>query len=103
MTQEETIESMRYELGQDAAQRGDPLHDGASEEFYHGYADKKPTAWRGSSNVTPRLFGKGAEQSKEWVCICGYHNPRYVQRKCWECGLNRKLAEHAKHMPDLDQ
>lgn len=98
MTQEETIEGMRYELGKEAAQKGEPLHEDSSEEFYHGYADAKPTAWRGSSNVTPRLFGKGAQHNEEWTCLCGYVNPRYIRKKCWQCGVPKSSVDEANEI-----
>jgi len=96
MTQGETIESMRYELGRDSAQKGEPLHEGASEEFYHGYTDVKKSAWSGSSNVMPRTFARGGSQPEEWVCLCGHHNPRYVQKNCWKCGVAKVVVEEAK-------
>jgi hypothetical protein len=88
--EQETVESMRYELGRDAKQKGEPLHEGASEEFYHGYSDGKGPG----SNVMPKKFGKGRFKRTEWTCICGYHNKRYLN-SCWICGTQRGLAQDA--------
>lgn len=83
----ERIEEMRYELGKDLAQQGEPLHKGASEEFRHGYM-----SWRGGSNTTPKKFGKGLDPFyRAWVCVCGRDNRRYHTR-CQDCGLNRATA-----------
>jgi hypothetical protein len=88
----EDIEGMRYELGKESAQKGETLHKGASEEFMHGYTDTKPSAWGGSSNVMPRLFGKGNDPSyKDWTCVCGSENRRFYKR-CPMCNLSRQNA-----------
>ena len=86
------VEDMRYELGRDAAAKGEPLHDGASEEYRHGYS-----TYRGGfgSNITPRLFGKGRFYLTDWTCICGRENKRYL-RNCYDCGLSRGEAARAK-------
>jgi len=95
MSDEKTIEGMRYELGRESAQKGDPLHEGASEEFYHGYTDARPTAWAGSSNVMPRLFGKGRVVREDpWDCVCGERNRHYYPR-CQMCGISYSLAKEA--------
>ena len=84
------VEDMRYELGRDAAQRGDQLHETASEEFRHGYS-----SYRGGwgSNVMPRKFGKGQPDPsyRDWTCTCGRENERYYKR-CPDCGLSRQIA-----------
>lgn len=83
------IEDMRYELGRDAALKGEPLHDSASEEFRHGYAS---TRWSGGSNVSPKLFGKGNNPYyRDWTCTCGTDNKRYWKR-CPMCNLAREIA-----------
>lgn len=90
------IEDMRYELGRDAAQRGDQLHDNASEEFTNGYK-----SYRGfGSNVTPAKFGKGATTGvTSWFCVCGHENRsnRIAKRGgevvCWLCGVQREYSE----------
>lgn len=81
------IEEMRKELGEKAARNGEPLHEGASDEFKRGYRS-------GSfgSNVTPPKFGRGAEIRAPWTCICGKLNPKYV-RKCFDCGLSQNEGE----------
>ena len=90
MSEDETIESMRHELGRDAAQKGDPLHKGASEEFVHGYS-----SWAGGSNVTPKKFGKGLDLYYiDWTCVCGCENRRY-HKQCQDCGLRRETAIEA--------
>ncbi len=99
MSEEVKIEEMRYELGRDFAQKGEPLHEGASEEFYHGYTDVKKSAWSGSSNVMPRQFGKGGSSTQPWICLCGHHNPRYIRHKCWKCGVEKSVVDHAKTIP----
>ena len=90
MSEDNTIEEMRHELGKDSAQKGDPLHKGASEEFVRGYS-----SWNGSSNVMPRHFGKGRSPREPWVCLCGHHNPRYIQKNCWQCGVPKSLVDEA--------
>lgn len=91
MSEEIQIEEMRRELGRDMAQKGEPLHEGASEEFVRGYS-----SWAGSSNVMPRKFGKGGAESKEWTCICGYSNPRYIKKRCYLCGVEKTVSDQAK-------
>lgn len=87
----ERVEDMRYELGRDAAQRGEALHENASEEFRHGYS-----SYRGfGSNVAPRRFGAGNNTyHREWECVCGRINARYL-RQCFDCGLSRASALEA--------
>lgn len=84
------VEDMRYELGRDAAAKGEPLHGTASEEFKHGYSSHKGFG----SNVTPRMFGKGREGRKPWTCLCGTENRRY-RNQCAMCGLSRLDAIRA--------
>ena len=72
MTEEQKVEDMRYELGREAKQKGEPLHEGASEEYRRGYG-----SYRGfGSNVIPRRFGRGANKRVEWTCICGHTNKK---------------------------
>lgn len=90
------VEDMRYELGRDAARKGEPLHEGASEEYRHGYTSAR---WAGGSNVTPKLFGKGNDMLyRDWTCTCGRENKRYWKR-CPDCGLNRATAILASETP----
>lgn len=98
MSEENTAEDMRYELGREYAQKGEKLHDGASEEFVRGYSSYKGFG----SNVSPRKFGKGALMRQEtWTCVCGHENSSRVKRKiaghivCWQCGVERGLTERA--------
>lgn len=99
MSEEDRVEDMRYELGREYAQKGEPLYEGASEEFVRGYSN-----YRGfGSNVAPRKFGKGGYIPKEWTCVCGHVNSARVRRKvagvgevCWQCGVARKLTEQAE-------
>lgn len=99
MSEEDTGEDMRYELGRDYAMEGKELHDGASEEFVRGYS-----SYRGfGSNVSPKKFGKGAHIPKDWTCICGHVNNARVRRRvaglgevCWQCGLARTTAERSE-------
>lgn len=88
MSEETTAEDMRFELGRDAALRGDPLHENASEEFRRGYSSSRGFG----SNVTPRKFGAGNDsQYHDWVCACGNNNKRYLKR-CFVCNLPRASA-----------
>lgn len=81
------VEDMRYELGKDAAQRGDRLHENASEEFRNGYS-----SWSGGSNVEPKKFGKGNDPFyRDWTCTCGQENKRYW-KQCPMCGISRTIA-----------
>lgn len=90
MSEEQKIEDMRYELGRDAKQQGEPLHEGASEEYRRGY-----NSYRGfGSNVQPRLFGRGASRPSEWTCVCGHTNKRYLVQ-CEVCMVRRSLALQA--------
>lgn len=98
MSEEQTAEDMRYELGRDYAQQGKQLHEGASEEFARGYSSYKGFG----SNTTPKKFGKGGHQPKDWTCVCGHVNNARVRRKvaglgevCWACGIARSLSERA--------
>lgn len=85
------IEDMRYELGRDAAQKGEQLHNGASEEYRNGYSSYKGFG----SNVSPRLFGKGRDMLRDWKCVCGRSNRRYL-RRCYDCGLSKFEAARAE-------
>lgn len=97
MSEEDTVEDMRYELGRDYAQQGQPLHENASEEFVRGYS-----SYRGfGSNVSPKKFGKGGRKPQAWTCICGHENSAIIRRKvagrevCWQCGVERGMTELA--------
>jgi hypothetical protein len=98
MSEEDRVDDMRYEYGRDAAIAGEALHEGASEEFERGYR-----SYRGfGSNVSPRKFGKGGQVPKEWTCTCGNVNSARIRRKvggrevCWQCGIERALAQKAQ-------
>lgn len=90
------VENIRYEPGKEARQKGETLHEGASEEFRRGW-------YRGrggfGSNVTPRKFGKGGSVESGWLCICGHENRsdrRFVkagQELCWLCGTARSFVD----------
>lgn len=88
----ERVEEMRYELGRDAAQRGERLHENASEEFRRGYDSSRGGF---GSNVSPRKFGMGGHHLSEWTCICGRVNARYL-KQCFDCGLSRASAMEAQ-------
>lgn len=98
MSDETRTEDMRYELGRDYAQQGKELHEGASEEFVHGYQSYKGFG----GNTTAKKFGKGGYRPKNWTCVCGHVNNARVRRKvagvgevCWQCGTARSLSEQA--------
>lgn len=98
MSEENSAEDMRYELGRDYAQQGQKLHDGASEEFVRGFSSYKGFG----SNVSPRKFGKGGHLPKDWTCVCGHLNNGRIRRRvagvgevCWQCGVGRTAAEQA--------
>lgn len=100
MSEEINTEDMRYELGREYAQKGTPLHEGASEEFVRGY-----TSYKGfGSNVTPAKFGKGGYIPKDWTCVCGHVNNARIRRRvagvgevCWQCGVARSLSDKANN------
>jgi hypothetical protein len=85
------VGDIRYEIGKDAAIKGEPLHDGASEEYRRGYQSYKGFG----SNVMPRKFGAGRDTRTDWECICGCVNRRYLVQ-CSQCGLRKGAAEMAK-------
>lgn len=89
------VENIRYELGKEAKQKGETLHENASEEFQRGYSK------RGfSSNVSPRNFGKGFDGRTAWHCLTCAHenNPRRRlmqagRELCWNCRMPRDWVE----------
>lgn len=87
-SEQNTVETMRYELGREAKQKGEPLHDGASEEYTRGYHSYGGIF---GSNVAPRRFGAGSRERTEWTCVCGELNKRY-RNQCFLCGVHRHLA-----------
>jgi hypothetical protein len=90
------VENIRYELGKEARQKGESLHNEASEEFRRGW-------YRGrggfGSNITPRKFGKGNTTTDTWECVCGYENVpsrkfvRAGRELCWQCGTERSYSD----------
>jgi hypothetical protein len=92
MSDEQRTENMRYELGREARQKGERLHEGASEEFRHGYMDGKDPGSVFGPKPTP------IDDSADWTCVCGHVNPgrkRLLVAKrvvCWECGLEKDIA-----------
>jgi hypothetical protein len=95
------VENIRYELGKEAKQKGELLHNGASEEFQRGYSRASGSSSGFASNVTPRKFGRGnIDIRKSWHCItCGYeNNPRRRlmqagKELCWNCKIPRAYGE----------
>lgn len=79
------VEAIRERLGYDTAQRGEPLHESASETFRKSYS-------RFGSNVTPRRFGMGRDKPSAWKCVCGHENKSYLTR-CWVCNTLRGYSE----------
>jgi hypothetical protein len=92
MSAEDSVEATRERLGYDAAKRGDPLHESASDTF--------KTSYKGfGSNVVPKRFGAGGEKNPDWKCVCGNVNPgnrtkRIARREvCWLCETEREFGE----------
>ena len=88
MSEETKTEDMRYELGREAKQRGEQLHDGASEEYRRGYASRVASF---GSNITPSRFGAGASKRSDWTCVCSTQNRSY-RNQCDNCGVRRSVA-----------
>jgi hypothetical protein len=87
------IENLRYELGKEAKQKGESLHDAASESWIRGYQKSNL-----GSNVMPKNFGKD-DYSDDWDCYCGYHNTskrRHLKagiEVCWNCTVERSYSQ----------
>ena len=90
------IGEMRKELGEKAAISGEPMHQGASNEFKQAY--KRKSLGFGS-NTMPKKFGKGTIEPKTWTCVCGHVNKTNIVRKvggiivCWKCGVDKEYSE----------
>lgn len=100
MSEDDTAEDMRYELGRDYAQQGKRLHAGASEEFARGYSSYKGFG----GNTTAKKFGKGGHIPKDWTCVCGHLNSGRIRRRvagvgevCWQCGVDRQTVDRANN------
>ena len=92
------VENVRYELGKEARAKGQPLHEGASEEWARGYQSTGGSLAFGS-NVSPRKFGRGGQEQKPWECVCGHLNQpnrrviRAGREHCWVCNIERQYSD----------
>lgn len=89
MSEEERVGYLREKLGYEAKKKGDTPHEGASKEFKKGFG----------SNVTPRNFGKGGDDKRDWTCVCGNVNKAHIRYKvanrevCSACRQEREYVD----------